>query len=40
MFKFAYAKSGNPSAALEAVKQLRRYDPQKAEELFNLIIKA
>jgi len=34
-----YAKSGNRRAALEAVKELRRYDPQKAEELFNLIMK-
>jgi Flp pilus assembly protein TadD len=35
----AYAQSGNRSAALEAVKELRRYDPQKAEKLFNLIVK-
>jgi tetratricopeptide (TPR) repeat protein len=35
----SYAISGNRSAALEAVKELRRYDPQKAEELFTLIMK-
>jgi hypothetical protein len=34
-----YPKSGNRSAALEAVKELRRYDPQGAEELFNIIMK-
>jgi tetratricopeptide (TPR) repeat protein len=36
---FAYFISGNRSAALEAVKELRRYNPQKADELFNLIMK-
>ena len=30
--------SGNRSAALEAVKELRRYDPQEADGLFNLIM--
>jgi len=35
----AYFLSGNRSAALEAVKELRRHDPQKADELFNLIMK-
>ncbi|MBU4448420.1 MAG: tetratricopeptide repeat protein, partial [Proteobacteria bacterium] len=35
----ALALSGNRSAALGAVKELRRYDPQKAENLFNLIMK-
>ncbi len=35
----AYALSGNRSAALQAVKELRRYDPQKADKLFNLIMK-
>jgi Flp pilus assembly protein TadD len=35
---YAYALSGNRSAALEAVKELRRYDPQRAEKLFNLIM--
>lgn len=35
----AYASSGNLSAALEAVKELRRYDPQEADKLFNLIMK-
>ncbi|MGP7975685.1 MAG: tetratricopeptide repeat protein [Desulfobaccales bacterium] len=34
----AYARSGNRSAALEAVKELRRYDPQRAEKLFNFIM--
>jgi tetratricopeptide (TPR) repeat protein len=35
----SYARSGNRSAALEAVKELRRYDPKEAEKLFNLIMK-
>ncbi|MDO9530925.1 MAG: tetratricopeptide repeat-containing serine protease family protein [Deltaproteobacteria bacterium] len=35
----ALALSGNRSAALGAVKELRRYDPQQAEKLFNLIMK-
>jgi len=35
----AYDLSGNRSAALEAVKELRRYDPQQADKLFNLIMK-
>jgi hypothetical protein len=35
----ASAKAGNRSAALEAVRELRRYNPQQAEELFNLIMK-
>ena len=34
-----YSFSGNKSAALEAVKRLRRYDPQQADELFNRIVK-
>jgi hypothetical protein len=36
---FAYLHSGNRSAALQAVKELRRYDPQKADKVFNLIMK-
>ncbi|MGO8761842.1 MAG: trypsin-like peptidase domain-containing protein [Desulfobaccales bacterium] len=35
----SYARSGNRSAALGAVKELRRYDPQKADELFHFIMK-
>ena len=35
----AYAVSGKRSAALEAVEELRQLDPQKAEKLFNLIMK-
>ncbi|MGD0828591.1 MAG: helix-turn-helix domain-containing protein [Desulfobaccales bacterium] len=35
----AYAISGNRSAALEAAKELRRYDPQQADKLFDLIMK-
>jgi len=35
----AYAQSGNRSAALEAVKELRKHDPTEADKLFNLIIK-
>ncbi len=35
----AYFLSGNRAAALQAVKELRRYDPQKADKLFNLIMK-
>jgi tetratricopeptide (TPR) repeat protein len=35
----AYGVLGNRSAALEAVQQLRRYDPQQAEKLFNHIMK-
>jgi Flp pilus assembly protein TadD len=35
----AYFISGNRSAALEAVKELRRHDPQKADVLFNMIMK-
>ena len=34
----AYALSGNKRAALEAVQELRRYDPQAADKLFNLIV--
>ena len=34
-----YARSGNRSAALEAVKELRRYDPKRAERVFDLIVK-
>jgi hypothetical protein len=30
--------SGNRSAALEAVKELRRLDPERADKLFNLIV--
>ena len=30
---------GRVANALEAVKELRRYDPQKADKLFNLIMK-
>jgi Flp pilus assembly protein TadD len=36
---YSYFILGNRSAALEAVKELRRYNPQKADELFNLIMK-
>ena len=36
---FTYDLSGNRSAALEAVKGLPRYDPQKANDIFNLIVK-
>jgi Flp pilus assembly protein TadD len=32
-----YFRSGNRSAALEAVGQLRRLDPAKADALSNLI---
>jgi tetratricopeptide (TPR) repeat protein len=35
----AYFLSGNRAAALQAVKELRRYDPQKADKVFNLIMK-
>jgi tetratricopeptide (TPR) repeat protein len=34
----AYFRSGNRSAALEAVRELRRYDPKEADKLFKLII--
>jgi len=34
----AYFLSGNRSAALEAVKELQRYDPQRADKIFNLIM--
>lgn len=34
----SYALSGNRTAALDAVRQLRRLDPAKADELFNLIV--
>ena len=33
-----YAFSGNRTAALEVVKELRRLDPARAEELFNRIV--
>ena len=33
----AYAISSNRSAALEAVRELRRFDPERADRLFNLI---
>jgi len=35
----AYLLSGNRRAALEALKELRRYDPQQADELFNLMMR-
>jgi predicted Zn-dependent protease len=35
----AYALSGNRGAALEAVNELRRYDPQRADKLYYTIIK-
>jgi hypothetical protein len=35
----AHANPGNRSAALTALKELRRYDPQMADKLFNLIMK-
>ncbi|MBW1991645.1 MAG: tetratricopeptide repeat protein, partial [Deltaproteobacteria bacterium] len=34
----AYALSGNRTAALQALKELRRYDPGKADKLFDLIM--
>ncbi len=34
----AYAVSGNRVAALQALQELRRLDPQKADELFNRIL--
>ncbi|MBW2134095.1 MAG: tetratricopeptide repeat protein [Deltaproteobacteria bacterium] len=36
---FSYYLSGNRRAALEAVSELRRYDQQRAEKLFDAIIK-
>jgi DNA-directed RNA polymerase subunit F len=33
-----YALIGKRKAALEAVKKLRRLDPEKADELLNLIV--
>ncbi len=36
---YGLALSGNRSAALEAAKELRPYNPEKADELFNLIMK-
>jgi hypothetical protein len=33
-------ESGNRRAALEAAKELRCLDPQKADKLFNLIMKS
>ena len=33
-----YYVSGNRSAALEAVRELRSLDPEKADKLFNLIV--
>jgi len=35
----AYEISGNRSAALEAVQQLRRLDPRMADKLFNDLIR-
>lgn len=35
----SYARSGNRSAALEAVRELRKYDPQHANQLLNMINK-
>ncbi len=32
------ALSGNRGAALDAVQELRRLDPQSADELFNLMV--
>lgn len=37
--KVFYDLPGNRGPALEAVGKLRQYDPQKAQELFNLIMK-
>lgn len=34
----AYFRSGNRTAALDALQELRRLDPVKADELFNLIV--
>ena len=34
----AYSLSGNRTAALDAVQELRRLDPKQADELFNLIV--
>jgi len=34
----AYALSGNQTAALNAVRELRRLDPEHANELFNMIV--
>jgi tetratricopeptide (TPR) repeat protein len=34
----AYFGLGNRSEALKAVQELRRYDPAKADKLFNLIV--
>ena len=35
----SYARTGNLSEAMEAVRKLRKYDPQRADELFNQIVK-
>jgi hypothetical protein len=35
---FAYAVFGDRSAALNAVRELRRFDPEKADKLFDLIV--
>jgi Flp pilus assembly protein TadD len=34
----AYAISGNRTAALEAIQELRRLDPEQADKLFNIIV--
>jgi cytochrome c-type biogenesis protein CcmH/NrfG len=34
----AYALSGNRTSALGAVRELRRLDPKRANDLFNLIV--
>jgi hypothetical protein len=34
----SYVYSGNRTAALDAVRELRRLDPEMAEKLFNLIV--
>jgi len=39
ILRLHYGLSDNRSTALEAVKQLRRYNPQRADKLFNLIMK-
>jgi tetratricopeptide (TPR) repeat protein len=35
----SYFQLGNRSAALEAINELKKYDPQKADQLLNVIIK-
>jgi Flp pilus assembly protein TadD len=38
LLAISYEVSGNRIAALEAVRQLRRIDPARADELFNMIV--